>query len=70
MNDIILITGASSGFGKATAKRFADSGATVIITGRDETRLETAAAQTGAVPFCADATPPSHWKALSEIIQR
>ena len=67
MNDIILITGASSGFGKATAKRFADSGATVIITGRDEMRLETAAAQTGAVPFCADATQPSDWKALREF---
>ncbi len=70
MNDIILITGASSGFGKATAKRFADSGATVIITGRDEMRLETAAAQTGAVPFCADATQPSDWKALREFIER
>jgi len=37
---IILITGATSGFGEATARRFAAEGWRVIITGRRTGRLE------------------------------
>ena len=37
---IILITGATSGFGEATARRFAAEGWRVIITGRRKERLE------------------------------
>jgi 3-hydroxy acid dehydrogenase / malonic semialdehyde reductase len=37
----IFITGATSGFGKATAKIFAQNGHDLIITGRREKRLET-----------------------------
>ena len=40
MNKIIFITGASSGFGKATAEKFAANGYHLIITGRRENRLE------------------------------
>ncbi|MFM7728709.1 MAG: SDR family NAD(P)-dependent oxidoreductase, partial [Flavobacteriales bacterium] len=39
MNPIALITGATSGFGKATAERFAREGWNIIITGRREERL-------------------------------
>ncbi len=37
---LILITGATSGFGEATARRFAAEGWRVIITGRRRDRLE------------------------------
>ena len=37
--EIILVTGASSGIGKATAIECSKMGATLIITGRNETRL-------------------------------
>jgi hypothetical protein len=36
----ILITGASAGFGKATAELFAANGWNIIITGRRKVRLE------------------------------
>lgn len=42
----ILITGGSSGVGKALALEFAKQGATVHITGRNERRLSTRAPQT------------------------
>jgi 3-hydroxy acid dehydrogenase/malonic semialdehyde reductase len=39
MNKIIMITGATAGFGKATAMKFAQNGYDVIITGRRKDRL-------------------------------
>lgn len=35
----VIVTGGSSGMGKYMAKRFADEGANVVITGRNEERL-------------------------------
>lgn len=40
MNRIIMVTGATSGFGMATAKKFASNGYDVIITGRRKERLD------------------------------
>jgi hypothetical protein len=40
MNKIIMITGATSGFGKATAEQFARNGFDIIITGRRKDRLD------------------------------
>lgn len=37
---IVLVTGASSGIGKAAAKALANRGATIIIHGRDEGKLQ------------------------------
>ena len=55
----VLVTGASSGIGRATAIECSRLGATVVVTGRDEARLgETMAALTGEghVSILADLT--------------
>ena len=41
---VAVITGGSSGIGLATAKRFVEEGAHVVITGRREKELKEAAA--------------------------
>ena len=40
MNKIVFITGATSGFGKACAVKFAEAGYDIIINGRREDRLQ------------------------------
>lgn len=44
---IVLITGASSGFGEEMARKFAQNGHKVIATGRRKDRLDTLAAELG-----------------------
>jgi len=52
----ILITGGSLGIGKASAQKLVDAGAKVVITGRNESRLKSAAEETGAFSIVADVT--------------
>ena len=40
MNKTVLITGATSGIGLGCARKFADNGDRLILTGRNEKRLE------------------------------
>ncbi len=44
---VAVITGGNSGIGLATARLFAEEGATVIITGRDQVTLDAAVADIG-----------------------
>jgi 3-oxoacyl-[acyl-carrier protein] reductase len=53
-NAAALITGGSSGIGRAIAETLASSGARVAITGRDKTRLSEAAQSLKALPIVAD----------------
>lgn len=41
-DDVVLVTGGSNGIGFAIAKRFVEEGATVIITGRNQDKLDAA----------------------------
>ena len=39
MSKVVFITGATSGFGRATARRFAEAGWSLVLSGRREERL-------------------------------
>lgn len=54
-NKIVLITGGNSGMGKATARRFQEEGATVIISGRNEQTLAETARELGVTTIASDA---------------
>lgn len=56
MTKTALITGATSGFGRATARRFHDEGWKVVLTGRRRDRLDEVVAELGGED-CALAMP-------------
>lgn len=59
-----LVTGGTAGIGKASARLLAESGASVIITGRDPARGTAAAAQIGARFVQTDLSDAESVKAL------
>lgn len=59
-NQIALVTGGSTGIGRAVAHKFAESGARVVITGRHEETLRESASQHPNISFLvADVAKPS-----------
>ena len=61
----VLILGAAGGIGGALARRLAASGVKLVLSGRDLSRLEALAADTGGTPFVLDATKPAEVEAAA-----
>ena len=68
IQSVIVITGGSSGFGRAAAKRFAEKGETVIITGRKAETLRPIADEYGTDYFQADVTSFEDWQKLYDYV--
>lgn len=73
-NQIVLVSGASRGIGRAIARGFADRGAKVVITGRDEEALLKTAAEINevnadsATPILCDVADPDAVLTLVENV--
>lgn len=66
----VLVTGATTGIGFATAKAFLAEGAQVVITGQNAERLDQAAAALpGAVPILADAGSVADAGQIADLIE-
>jgi NAD(P)-dependent dehydrogenase (short-subunit alcohol dehydrogenase family) len=69
----VLVTGATSGIGRAAAERFGSAGAQVIVTGRDQTRgtdvVQTIESGGGQARFiAADLSAPGGVEELAEAV--
>lgn len=62
---IAVVTGGNSGIGYATAKKFKEEGATVVITGRSSDRVTNAAQELGVQGIVADV---SDLKAIDRLV--
>ncbi|MCV3207318.1 SDR family oxidoreductase [Mesorhizobium sp. YC-39] len=71
-NKVAVVTGASSGIGRATAKLFAEEGAKVVVAGRRQAELdvlvaEIAEAEGAAIAFAGDVRDEAYAKALVDL---
>ena len=65
---VSIVTGSTAGIGLETARLLADEGARVVVTGRDEERVERARADVGAaLGVSADLSRP---EAPAELVER
>ncbi|MDF0487498.1 SDR family oxidoreductase [Sphingomonas sp. H39-1-10] len=70
---VALVTGAASGIGLATVRRFASEGATVLLADRDVEKLGVALADLGGAPHEAvplDVTDEAGWIALADRVRQ
>jgi 3-oxoacyl-[acyl-carrier protein] reductase len=69
-NHVVLITGASSGIGMATAKAFAEEGAKLVLNGRGQTRLDSIVQEIGpsqAIGVAGDCSDSAVTKKMAHI---
>ena len=66
---VVVITGATSGFGRATAEVFYKQGARVLAAGRNENRLKSTKEEIGDIDcFKIDVTAPDEWQKLYDHV--
>lgn len=69
MNKIVVVTGATGGYGLATAKKFKEQGDVVIIASRNEEKVRRVVAEFGFDSgFVIDVTDYARWSALKEYV--
>lgn len=69
MNKVVLITGATSGYGLATAKKFKADGDVVIVASRNEQKVESVVKENGFdFGYTIDVTKYNEWMALKEAV--
>lgn len=67
-DQVVIVTGGARGFGAGIAEAFAQAGARVWITGRNEARLNATAARIGVTPFVADVADGAAWDRLMAAV--
>ncbi|MFI1098483.1 SDR family NAD(P)-dependent oxidoreductase [Streptomyces sp. NPDC020917] len=69
MSRTVLVTGGTSGIGRAVAERFAADGADVVVTGRHQDTVERTAKELGVRGVVCDASDPAQAGALAEQLE-
>lgn len=75
-NQVVIITGASSGIGKALAFEYGRQGAIIVITGRNQSKLNEAAAELQAANIqehaivCDSSSEEQTRKMIKEVVDR
>jgi meso-butanediol dehydrogenase / (S,S)-butanediol dehydrogenase / diacetyl reductase len=67
---VAIVSGGGTGIGAATARRFTEEGAHVVVTGRRPGPIEAVAAEIGGIAVAGDAADPSHARASVEAAER
>lgn len=65
---VAVVTGGSRGYGAGIARRLAEAGADVTITGRDEKALSATAKRLGVAPIVADVSSGKDWDRIFETV--
>ena len=69
-DQVVVITGGSTGFGKEMAAQFYKAGSKVIITSTNEERLKNAQMQIGAIDIMkSDVSQPEDWEKLYKFVR-
>ncbi|MGB8819205.1 MAG: SDR family oxidoreductase [Rhizobiaceae bacterium] len=68
---VMIVTGASSGIGRAVARQFSAAGALVVLVARSAEKLEALAAELGAnaIAMPADLTKPAQIDAMAAAVE-